>query len=281
MKTPIKVMPVGIGKMGKELVKAIKSDPNMVIEAVVDTASLKPGFGGSPMNVEGDTYRGFNNVEEALEKVRPDVAVFFTTPGAGAQDVLMALNAGAHAVVGTTGVDESYWNEIKRAAKTSENLLVAPNFAIGAVLMMQFAEKAARYMPDAEIIELHHGKKKDAPSGTALMTADRIDVMRSAASEHRCFGTIVGAGTGDTGRFRSDDFPSRGLLVKDTPIHSVRLPGLVAHQEVVFGGQGQTLSVRHDSIDRSSFMPGVLMAIRAVCDGSARGFTYGIDDLFD
>jgi 4-hydroxy-tetrahydrodipicolinate reductase len=177
-----------------------------------------------------------------------DVVVDFTTPEAAPVAIVECLEAGVHAVVGTTGFD---FKPIEaaiadaRAAGTGANVFVAPNFAIGAVLMMRFAAEAARHMPDCEIIELHHNRKLDAPSGTAKRTAD-----------------LIRAAGGDV----------------HEPIHSVRLPGLVAHQEVLFGGEGQTLSIRHDSIDRQSFMPGVLLAVRKVGELPA-GLTVGLEAL--
>jgi 4-hydroxy-tetrahydrodipicolinate reductase len=155
-----------------------------------------------------------------------DVVVDFSTPDTALQNARHCLEAGVHCVMGTTGADFS-----ELAGVGSANLFVAPNFAIGAVLMMQFAIEAAKHMPECEIVELHHDRKVDAPSGTAALTAKRIE--EAGGNVHQ-------------------------------PIHSVRLPGLVAHQEVLFGGPGQTLTIRHDSIDRESFMPGVLLAIRKV-----------------
>jgi 4-hydroxy-tetrahydrodipicolinate reductase len=160
-----------------------------------------------------------------------DVVVDFTTPDAAVANVREALASGTHAVVGTTGFDLDELRAAAEDAPEGTRCFVAPNFAIGAVLMMQFARQAAEHMPDAEIVELHHDRKKDAPSGTAKRTA----------------ALIAGAG---------------GNVHE--PIHSVRLPGLVAHQAVIFGGVGETLTIRHDSIDRQSFMPGVLLAVRRV-----------------
>jgi 4-hydroxy-tetrahydrodipicolinate reductase len=174
-----------------------------------------------------------------------DVVVDFTTPEAAPDDVRECVGAGVHAVVGTTGFDlDGLRGDVERADGEAR-VFVAPNFAIGAALMMQMAREAARHMPECEIVELHHERKLDAPSGTALRTADLI---RDA-----------------------------GGNVHD-PIHSVRLPGLVAHQEVIFGGEGQTLTIRHDSIDRRSFMPGVLLAVRRVGDLPDR-FTVGLEAL--
>jgi 4-hydroxy-tetrahydrodipicolinate reductase len=175
-----------------------------------------------------------------------DVVVDFTTPEAAPGNVRAAVAAGVHAVVGTTGFD---LDELRQQVETERiggaNVLVASNFSIGAVLMMDFAQRAAAHLPEAEVIELHHAAKLDAPSGTAKRTAE-----------------LIGAAGGNV----------------HEPIHSVRLPGLVAHQEVIFGGEGQTLSIRHDSTDRRSFMPGVLIAVRGVAD-LAQSFTVGLENL--
>jgi 4-hydroxy-tetrahydrodipicolinate reductase len=174
-----------------------------------------------------------------------EVVVDFTTPEAAPDNVRVCLEAGVHAVVGTTGFDVSGLRKAVDGAGGDANCFVAPNFAIGAGLMMQLAQQVAPHMPECEIVELHHEGKLDAPSGTAKRTAELI---REAG------GTV------------------------HEPIHSVRLPGLVAHQEVLFGGEGQTLSIRHDSTDRHSFMPGVLLAVRRVGELPER-FTVGLDHL--
>ena len=172
-----------------------------------------------------------------------DVVVDFTTPDMALANAKACLEAGVHVVVGTTGFD---LDALRAAAETSSaNCFVAPNFAIGAVLLMQVSQAIAPHMPECEIVELHHDRKLDAPSGTAKRTAELIDA--AAGNVHE-------------------------------PIHSVRLPGLVAHQEVIFGGEGQTLSIRHDSIDRRSFMPGVLLAVRKV-GGLPDRFTVGLEKL--
>jgi 4-hydroxy-tetrahydrodipicolinate reductase len=172
-----------------------------------------------------------------------DVVVDFTTPDTALANTRACLEAGVHAVVGTTGFD---LDALRSAAESSRaNCFVAPNFAIGAVLLMQVSQAIAPHMPECEIVELHHDRKLDAPSGTAKRTAELIDGAGGNVHE---------------------------------PIHSVRLPGLVAHQEVIFGGEGQTLSIRHDSIDRRSFMPGVLLAVRKV-GGLPDRFTVGLEKL--
>jgi 4-hydroxy-tetrahydrodipicolinate reductase len=195
------------GRMGQTVCAAVEGAPDMELVARADPALVV-------------------SLDQALE-ARPDVLVDFTIPDTALQNARQAVGAGVHVVIGTTGFDLSALEELDGA-----NVFVAPNFAIGAVLMMRFAQEAARHMARAEIIELHHDRKVDRPSGTAARTAS---LMKEAA-------------------------PDLG----EVPIHSVRLPGLVAHQEVIFGDVGQTLTIRHDSVDRESFMPGVLLAVRRV-----------------
>lgn len=196
------------GRMGSTTCDAVESADDMELVARID-----PQLG-----VE---------LETALAQHRPDVLVDFSIPSSAVQNVRTAVAAGVHVVVGTTGFDVDDVRGLEGA-----NVFIAPNFAIGAVLMMTFAAEAAKHMRAAEIIELHHAAKVDAPSGTAALTARR---MHEAAPER-----------------------------PEPPIHSVRLPGLVAHQEVILGDVGQTLTIRHDSLDRESFMPGVLLAVRRV-----------------
>ncbi len=209
------------GRMGATVCRAVEQAPDMELAARAD-----PALGTS--------------VADALE-AGPDVLVDFTIPSTAVENAKEAVGAGVHVVIGTTGFDPL---ELRDA--TGANIFIAPNFAIGAVLMMQFAAQAARHMPRAEIIELHHDSKVDAPSGTAARTA-----------------ALLAAAAGND---------------LEIPIHSVRLPGLVAHQEVIFGDVGQTLTIRHDSTDRESFMPGVLLAIRRVGD-LTEPLTVGLEAL--
>lgn len=174
-----------------------------------------------------------------------DVVVEFSTPATTLDNAIACLEAGVHVVVGATGFDLDRLRDVALNSGTGANCFVAPNFAIGAVLLMTLSEQVAKHMPECEIIELHHDQKVDAPSGTAKRTAEMIAAAGGNVHE---------------------------------PIHSVRLPGLVAHQEVLFGGEGQTLSIRHDSIDRSSFMPGVVLAVRKVGQLEDR-FTVGLEKL--
>lgn len=223
----IRVLVAGAaGRMGATVVDAITAAEGMEVVARVD-----PAFEG----VEGT----FADVPAALAHGGVDVAVDFTQPHVVFPNTLAYLNAGVHAVVGTTGLTPEQVSEIRAAASGAAHCLIAPNFAVGAVLMMRFASEASRHMAKAEIIELHHDKKLDAPSGTAARTAS--------------------------------------LMEGDPAIHSVRLPGLVAHQEVIFGGLDETLTIRHDSLSRASFMPGVVLAVRRI--GERPGLTEGLEAL--
>ncbi len=246
------------GRMGFEVVRAVREAPGMECVAAVDPSL-------SDCIRDDDIVCG-TDLAAALAAAHPDVMVDFTRPDAVAANVALALAAGVDCVVGTTGLAESQLRELADGGAPGTCLFFAPNFAIGAVLMMQFAERAARYLPSVEIIELHHDRKLDAPSGTAIRTARLIAAARSVSP--------------DTPG-RESELPgmdgARGAVVDGVAVHSVRLPGLVAHQEVVFGGQGQTLTLRHDCIDRTSFMPGVILAIRGV--GGRSGLVVGLEHL--
>ncbi|MET0973943.1 MAG: dihydrodipicolinate reductase C-terminal domain-containing protein [Thermoleophilaceae bacterium] len=207
------------GRMGETVCEAVEGADDMALVGRAD-----PLLGVALNDVLGDA----------------DVVVDFSTPDAALENARACVEAGVHCVMGTTGAD---FSELEGAG--SANLFVAPNFAIGAVLMMQFAQEAAKHMPECEIIELHHDRKLDAPSGTAARTADLV--RDAGGNVHE-------------------------------PIHSVRLPGLVAHHEVIFGGLGQTLTIRHDSLARESFMPGVLLAVRKV-ESLERSPTVGLEHL--
>lgn len=232
------------GKMGSETVNAVLKE--MDLELV------------------GQTDLG-DNLGNIIIATKAEIVVDFTHPSAAMKNVRTILQNKAHAVVGTTGLTTANLAEIKKmCAKNKVNCVVAPNFAIGAVLMMKFARDAAHYMPEVEIIELHHDQKADAPSGTAIKTAqlildDRKNIKRKIP---KCIETVKNV---------------RGGKLGGIPIHSVRLQGFVAHQEVIFGGLGQTLKIRHDSISRESFMPGVIMAVRKV--RKIKGLVYGLENL--
>ncbi|MBI4261390.1 MAG: 4-hydroxy-tetrahydrodipicolinate reductase, partial [Actinobacteria bacterium] len=244
---------------------AVHSDPELELVAAVD----RSGSGEAVGDLIGETGLQVPVADrlEALSEAGAEVAVDFTHPDAVMGNVRWLIRNGIHAVVGTTGITPDDLAEIERLLSEGggrSNAVVAPNFAIGAVLMQRFAELAARWLPAAEVIELHHDRKADAPSGTAAATARRIAAARREAYAGPGGESVAGV---------------RGGEVEGVPVHSVRLPGLVAHQEVLFGGPGQVLSIRHDSLDRSSFMPGVLLAIRAVV--SRPGLTVGLDALLE
>ncbi|HBG17191.1 MAG TPA: 4-hydroxy-tetrahydrodipicolinate reductase [Firmicutes bacterium] len=254
------------GRMGREVVKAIVAQDDMTLVGAVD----KTGVGAEIGQVCGLETLGIKIEQDllsALKRTEAEVMVDFTTPLAVMENIKAAAETKVAGVIGTTGLTAENLEEINELASKSEKcFLVAPNFAIGAVLMMGFAHEAAKYFPDVEIIELHHDRKLDAPSGTAIKTAELIATGRVAepVAKPAPLEKINGA---------------RGGEYLGIKIHSVRLPGLIAHQEIIFGNQGQTLTIRHDSLDRSSFMPGVLMAIRKV--PTLKGFYYGLESLVD
>lgn len=260
----IKVAVLGAcGKMGQEVVRTIAGASDMELvgacDVMGDGASIGSLVGLPDLQVPVDT-----DFELMLNRGVPDVVVDFAKPFV-MENTRLALKRGIAPVIGTTGLSSAELDEIdKLANEAGVAAMVIPNFAVGAVLMMKFAAEAAKYLPNVEIIELHHDKKIDAPSGTAIKTAEMIDAARKAAGA-------------EPQKPLGGDDPARGESRKGVQVHSVRLPGLVAHQEVVFGGTGQTLTIRHDSIDRTSFMPGVLLAVRRA--GGLRGLIYGLDKL--
>jgi 4-hydroxy-tetrahydrodipicolinate reductase len=259
----IRVLVAGAaGRVGSEVVKAVSAADGLEVVAAVD-----PGVSGCFVpDAHGTHIECATDLATALATVKPDVMVDFTRPDVVEGNLRIALAAGVDCVVGTTGLSEELLGELAGLAPRGTCLFFAPNFAIGAVLMMQFAEKAARFMPHVEVIELHHDQKLDAPSGTAIRTARMIAAARTVAPESPGRETELPGMEG-----------ARGALVDGVCVHSVRLPGLVAHQEVLFGGQGQTLTIRHDTIDRTSFMPGVVLACREV--GSREGLVVGLEML--
>lgn len=261
------------GRMGREVVRAVVEAEGLELAAAVDTqqsgvdAGLLAGIGETGINVEVD-------LTTALQRSKADVLVDFTLPASVLSNLRIAIGLKVSPVVGTTGLSSDSLEELDRSAKERGiGAFVAPNFAIGAVLMMQFAAQAAKYMPDVEIIELHHEKKLDSPSGTALLTAQKIGEARRAALAVPIAAPegLVEKAPGARG--------ARAEATGDVPVHSVRLPGFVAHQEVIFGGLGQVLTLRHDSIDRRSFMPGVVLAVRKVRGLS--GLVVGLEHLLD
>ena len=254
------------GRMGREVSKAVCDDPELVLVCAVDTSgcgeNLGPLIGHPELNLE------ISEELDALTDAEVDVAVDFTHPDAVIENIDWCVRHAIHIVVGTTGISQADLDKIRGLLEeegNESNVFVAPNFAIGAVLMMRFAAQASRWMPSAEIIELHHDGKADAPSGTAMKTAEEIAKARPEGGEAKPSKEVApGARGGDVGGIH---------------VHSVRLPGLVAHQEVILGGPGQSLSIRHDSYDRASFMPGVLLAVKNIA--KRPGLTYGLENLLD
>jgi 4-hydroxy-tetrahydrodipicolinate reductase len=234
------------GKVGATMVQAVEAAEDLTFSAAVDA--------GDPLSLLVDS--------------QTEVAIDFTHPDVVMDNLTFLIDNGIHAVVGTTGFTDERLSQVKGwlAAKPDVAVLIAPNFAIGAVLSMHFARQAARFFESAEVIELHHPQKADAPSGTAARTAQLIAEARKDLPPNP-----DATSTGLEG--------ARGADVDGIPVHSVRLAGLVAHQEVLFGTQGETLTIRHDSLDRTSFIPGVLLAVRRVREHP--GLTVGIEPLLD
>ena len=253
-----------LGKMGQESCKAILNADGMELVGVVDNKNLESNF-AALIGIPDVNVFISDNLEEVLDRVKPDVLVDFTRPGVVQENTESALRYGVRPVIGTTGMATSEIQHfIKLSSEKKIGGLIAPNFAIGALLMMKFAAEAAKYFPHVEIIELHHDQKMDAPSGTALKTAEAIASVRERMEQ------------GMPGEFEKIE-GARGGNYEGMRIHSVRLPGYVAHQEVLFGGIGQTLSIRHDSISRESFMPGLIIAIHKVM--GLDKIVYGLENL--
>ena len=253
----IKVLVSGaLGRMGRTVADAVKNDSELELVGAVDV------FDGEVAGLKVET-----DLDAALELHKPDVMVDFTRPDSVFKNVMTALEKKVSPVVGTTGLSDDAKEKIREAAEKFQTpAFIAPNFAIGAVLMMLISKQVAKYMPDVEIIELHHDKKLDAPSGTAELTAKMISEVRPPHKQGH---------PAEVERLKN----VRGADYDGIKIHSVRLPGYVAHQEVIFGGLGQTLTIRHDSTGRDSFMPGVLLACKKV--RSLQGLTIGLDKLLD
>lgn len=251
------------GRMGREVVKAVLADAEVELVGAVD----RSGVGKDVGTLIGQESTGVIIQEDlavAIELVKPQVVVDFTNPASVMNNTRQIIQAKVHAVVGTTGLAPENLAELKKLSEQSgANVLIAPNFAVGALLMMRFAAQAAQFFPGVEIIELHHDQKLDAPSGTAIKTAELIMAGRSDNNAN-----VIG---------EEKIKGVRGGEMGGIHLHSVRLPGLIAHQEVIFGGEGQTLTIRHDSISRESFMPGVLLAVKKISERP--GLTYGLDQM--
>ncbi len=246
------------GRMGKAVVEAVTAADDMVVACGID-----------PHAGEDSAFPVYASVAEAVGVGGFDVLVDFTQPAVVAENLRAALPAGIDCVVGTTGLSNDALEDLAALAPEGTCLFYAPNFTTGAVLMMQFAKAAAPFFPEAEVMEFHHCNKKDAPSGTAVRTAEIIAQARGGrVSEAPGSETEIPGAEG-----------ARGALIDGVPVHSVRSMGYVASQEVVFGSMGQTLTIRHDSWDRTSYMPGVLLGIRSV--GEKTGLIVGLENFMD
>ena len=263
--TRIRVAVVGAaGRMGREVLKAVSSDPALELVAAIDrteigtkTRELISGLGPDLVVEE--------HFEAALDRTKPDVTIEFSHQSVALDHAKAAIERKISFVFGMTGISEANLEQIRELCIQHETPgMYVPNFAIGAVLMMHFAEIAAKWLPDAEVIEFHHDRKEDAPSGTAMLTAEKIGNSRTSAPTPLPKQLIKAEG-------------ARGGIVNGVPVHSLRLPGLLAHQEVIFGGPGETLTIRHDSLDRASFMQGVKLCAKTV--KSLSGLTVGLDKI--
>jgi 4-hydroxy-tetrahydrodipicolinate reductase len=253
------------GRMGSEAVKLVERTENFELAAVIDhkyNGKMLNGLGVSTFAVPV-----YSDITECLTAVKPDVLIDLTTPEVGMYHTKTALTLGVRPVVGTTGFTKENLAELESLCRERElGCIIAPNFALGAVLMMKFAQVAGKYFPDVEIIELHHDKKLDAPSGTSIKTAEMIAEVRGEKKQGHPNEkeTLPGA---------------RGADFAGMRIHSVRLPGLIAHQQVMFGAEGQSLTIRHDSYDRVSFMSGVKLAVDTVMNLDT--LVYGLENIID
>lgn len=252
------------GKMGQEICKAVLDDPDLKLMAAVDIINQ-----GYELDILiGRPRTGLlieTNFNKILEKEKIDVLIDFTNAQAVLNNAPKAIKSGVNLVIGTTGLTvEEIENLRVLAEENGVGVFIAPNFAIGAVLMMKFAKEAAKYFPQVEIIEKHHDQKIDAPSGTAIKTLEEITKVRQPVKQGNIneYEKIPGVRGGD---------------YQGIKIHSMRLPGLIAHQEVIFGGLGQILTVKHDSLSRESFMPGIILACKNVI--LSKGLVYGLENI--
>jgi 4-hydroxy-tetrahydrodipicolinate reductase len=263
-KGKIKVIVHGaLGRMGQEVTAYVSGQPDMEVVGAVDKAATTDSL----TLANGSKVILTNDLDTLLISRRPEVVVDFSVAEASISAARSAISKGVNIVIGTTGLSGGDVKEIEDLCRThSVGGVIAPNFALGAVLLIQLAKIASRYFDHAEIVELHHDRKLDAPSGTALATAEAMASARKRPFQHT--------------RVQKEPLPgTRGGESQGIAIHSIRLPGLLAHQEVILGGPGQTLTLRHDTISRECFMPGVAMAIRGVT--TRKGLVYGLENLLE
>ena len=250
-----------LGKMGKEVVKAVCNAQDLELVCAIDKNMLDTMV-CPDVRINGD-------LKSAIELYKPDIMVDFTQPKFVFENAITCLENGVKPVIGTTGLSDEQIETLKKLTK-DKNLgcLIAPNFSTGAVLMMKFAQMASKYFENAEIIELHHNQKKDAPSGTAVKTALMMSEARNGSFQ-----------TGNCEEIETIDCARGAKSYSDIRIHSVRMPGYIASQEVIFGASGQILKIRHDSMDRQCYMAGVLLAIKYIAQHNE--FVYGLEHIMD
>lgn len=254
------------GRMGQEVVKMIEKNNHFLMVSAISRSRAGTDI-GQMVGISSQKMYFTETVKEAISKFRADVLIDFTTPLCVKKNAMLAISAGIRPVIGTSGLSESDIEELRvQCKRKGMGAIIAPNFAIGAVLMMVFAAKAAKYMPHLEIIESHHDKKLDAPSGTAWKTADLISQNRPETEQGHPQEMELLEGV-------------RGANWQGFRIHSIRLPGLLAHQEVLMGGEGEILSIRHDSLHRESFMSGVKLAIEKVME--LDHLVYGLENILE
>ncbi|MDX1921307.1 MAG: 4-hydroxy-tetrahydrodipicolinate reductase [Candidatus Caenarcaniphilales bacterium] len=253
------------GRMGQETIRTILDDKDLQLVGAVgrkDSELIGKDIG----TIVGKEKAGVlltENLKDAMHRSRPHVMVDFTIPSAVYSNAVLAISCGVHSVLGATGMSADEIDELDKKAKFAGTaVLVAPNFALGAVLMIEAAKLVAKYFEHVEVIEMHHDKKVDAPSGTAIKTVNELAKVRDFNHKEL-----------------SPNEKARGDKLKGINVHSIRLPGLVAHEEIIFGGIGQTLTLRHDTIDRTAFMPGVAIAVKEI--GKHKGLIYGLENLLN
>lgn len=254
-----------LGRMGRMVCAAVADDADLNLVAAIDRSHLGDPIG--PVIGRSDINVRVSEEMDTLLQAEVEVVVDFTHPDVVLQDVTWCVDHAISVVVGTTGLTQKDLDTIEQAIEDEggeSNVFVAPNFAIGAVLAERFALQAAKHFPAVEVIEMHHDAKADAPSGTALSVAEKLTHARAIEYRGPDAESLPGA---------------RGADLDGVRVHSIRLPGLVAHEEIIFGGIGQTLTIRHDSLDRASYMPGVLMAVKAIA--TLPGLTVGLDAVLD
>ncbi|MCU9613692.1 4-hydroxy-tetrahydrodipicolinate reductase [Caldibacillus lycopersici] len=255
------------GRMGLEAVKMVTGVENFQLVGVIDRINEGKNLSDVLSSVTDNNSKVYTDIAVCLQDTKPDVLIDLTVPEAAFQHAKTALNYGVRPIIGTTGMSQAELEELKMLAKDKQlGCIIAPNFAIGAVLMMKFSQMAAKYFTDVEIIEMHHDNKLDAPSGTAIKTAEMIQVQREAKKQGH---------PNEVEKLQG----ARGAEFDGMHIHSVRLPGLIAHQQVLFGSTGESLTIRHDSYDRASFMTGVKVSVETVM--KLNEYVYGLENILD